>query len=408
MQSLQFFTTYPGSSNVCRLEPSNTSQPDAAIEKLIIKGTKGKAILTLDGINKVANVHFLRELSLEGVVVQDGCLQECSNLTHLTLREVEGVQPEALAEMKELTHLEHRDSLCLDITQYIHVKRLETLLGDFPSLEPMRVVRVLKDLPNLRRVKQLPLHDPNKPKALIAFFEGLQYVHKEVRRVLFTLKDEQNRDLLFYCKQALDSHTAKEEQKEKIRGELCRLLEPGLLLPSVCSGYLIAFIGTQELTLVEKMVSLMPNLNRTDAEGKLPLVEALKARAGSYLWKDIVEKMIQTGAKADLPDKSGTFALQLAVQKGLVRHVKSFLKAGTNPNAKVTNLSCGDFPKGSLLSLTYKIYLETQQSDTKVARAALKIAKELVDHGAFIHETNLQGKTIQQLLKKKNIPFVVH
>lgn len=394
MEPLQFFTTSPGSS-----EP---------IQALTIKGGKGKADVTIDSIQKMANIHTLQKLSLKRVIVRDDCLQKCSRLTHLTLCSVEGVRPAAFAQMKELKHLEHRDSLQFDITQYIHVTSLETLLGDFPSLEPMRVVRVLKDLPHLRRVKQLPLPNTKEPNALIAFFEGLQHVPTYVRRVIFSLKDEANHDLLFYCKQALDSKETQEEQKEKIRSELCRLLEPGLLSSSACSSYLFAFMDSQELRLVEKMLSLLPNLNRPDKDGRLPLIEAVKARSNSLLWKDIVEKMIQGGAQANLPDQSGTFALQLAVQKCLVAHVKSFLQAGANPNTKITNVFLGDFPKGSLLSLTYKIYLEARQTDPKMASGALKIAKELVNHGAFIHEINLQGKTIEQVLKKKNISLVIH
>ena len=86
--------------------------------------------------------------------------------------------------------------------------------------------------------------------------------------------------------------------------------------------------------------------------------------------------------------------------------MKSFLRAGTSPNARVTNLFLGDFPKGSLLSLTYKMYLEALQNDPGIARGALKIAKELIDHGAFLHETNLQGKTIEQVLKQKKVSLI--
>ena len=295
MEPIQFFTEIFGAS------------------ALSIKGGESRAELTADGIKKIADVSLLRELSLERVVVRDDCLQGCRRLTHLTLCSVKGVRLEALAEMKELKFLEHRDALCFDITQYIHVKRLETLIGDFPSLEPLRVVRVLRDLPNLRRVKELPVHDPKEPNGLIAFFEGLQHVPKYVRRVIFSLKDEFNHDFLFYCKQLLDSEGVEDAQKEKIRGELCRLLEPGLLTAAACSNHLFSFMASQELTLVEKMLSLGPNLNRPDSEGNLPLIEALKARSTSYLWKDIVEKMVTGGAQADHPDKSGTFALQLAV-----------------------------------------------------------------------------------------------
>ena len=374
---------------------------------LTLDSTEEETVLSGRACQKIASLHFLESLTLINVAIEPKSLTSFSRLTHLALGRLSDQQIAAINQLKKLKSLHLGGALTEQRIRWLcGLKNLTILEVDFQCEKETAAWTVANNLPQVRFVRQLPEMPFMTEEMLQIFFKTLEHRPNFLLKRIFCLQDENKHDLFHYCREV--ARAAPEVQLEP----LVRYVSLDTATEEQLLEWLQFAIESPNRFIFERILATEVDINKPFANGKFALLEALKKHLNSQdsTYQNFVTRLLERGARADLPDAEGHFALALATRAYKSSLVHKMLKTVLNVDLEVVSASLQEKARGSPFStltafrplqIALMLWFKNYGQDSIKCTHALKMVEDILDKKPDVTKTYLH------LIMKCDLPFPV-